>query len=1048
MENNGGRMSDPMSGSARDKLDRINKSMRTTMTKFHLPQILLPKLGAEKDAVVEKDYQGEGEMEGLGAVMHLRSHVKGSLHAPGSPMHVPALTQDVEKSEKPENFPGSSLAMRMSPLSVNGDASELAEKDSEASRKAWESRQRAKEEAAGGGGLEAARRAVAVRGAKVEEGRKGAVQSAKYGLGRVDQAIADFNAENFDNVIDSVKRASGEMASAQTYAERMGDTESAKKFGAAYRNADDMYTGKSDPTAKSLGKLRDQIKSGMDGVKAFKAAGVGAHRAIAEPKGKPAPGEKPAAKPEAVPEGKWKQNANRMGEAGIRLYDANSKMQNRIVLGVPYEYPDSPEGKKDKGYHRAFDIIYGKDFKNAIADASDASKGFWKSDAPPTNKEVARAREKAQAAKDKIQPLKAALDSSPKGDRIRPSVDKVERDLDAIISAADAISGGAGEKAPAKPGGGDWTPKDEKRANDEAARMNADKKKHGEREAQLRHRGRMGRMADAIGDPGKAEGRARKFRDAGMAEAATLFADRANQLRRAGKTSKSAGSSEDIAEEMQYDLWLKTQGESFPDSPSAVNESAQGVNAEGLPEKAAGGPSASFIVDQQAAAYADRARSEAGKKAWESRQRRAQQLETANINIAGMQRRAREKAEKDAPSGPVARLFVPRTDDGKFERQIEEALGGFEKFNPGEMVGDSDRSEAARRAWEKRGLQPGALSSDDLKLRQAGMDWFKKMKPISGVPGTVTRAMLSGVKGLKNQPEITPLHRVLSHTGTVDSATKTAQSVKASILSFGYKATGELKGKAYKGGHEWSRMFEHPSGQSVMLTIGTSEGKVLGQTPARLDVSHTINPSKYEVFISGRKPFVEVGKSLDYLEPMLEKEVVEKIFKASGFDKLPLTDKARGVIEDAISRGAVPSTEYTGKIMVEHAMPEEPPAYARPGKDGLKVGDRVIPLQWMSAGRFGATFDLPYIPEAMKVKKLFVGPAKVSKNAYPPGKAPGDLSKVETVTEDRLWGMELESEEVSKDGEELCPCPVVTKDTTMVLRLEPLAQPTGEVNPQ
>jgi hypothetical protein len=595
-------MSDPMSGSARDKLDRINKSMRTTMTKFHLPQILLPKLGAAKDAVVEKDYQGEGEMEGLGAVMHLRSHVKGSLHAPGSPMHVPATTQDVEKSS---DFPNSSLAMRLSARSVDA-------------------------------------------------------------------------------------------------------------------------------------------------------------------------------------------------------------------------------------------------------------------------------------------------------------------------------------KEP----------------------------------------------------------------------------------------------------------------ESFPDSPSAVNQSAQGADAEGFQNKAKFGeiPVAS-IIDQRAAAYADRARSEAGKKAWASRQRDAHQQEVANIVTSGMQRRAREKAEKDAPSGPVAKLFLP---------QREEVSPEVSKVHPQIIDSDADRSEAANRAWDKRGrAQPGALSPDEMKLRQAGTDWFKKMKSERGAtPGTVTRSMIASIKGLKKDPEITPLYHESSHAGTVESANRIAQQVKNSLRYVGYTTKGEMKMDAHKGVQETVSMFNHPTGQSVMVSISTAKGKVDPQTPARLEVSHTIDPNKYEAFIRERRSIMQVGKSLDCFEPMLEKEMVEKIFKASGFDRLPLTDKARGVIEDAISRGAMPSTEYTGKIMVEHAMPEEPPAYARPGKDGLKVGDRVIPLQWMSAGRFGATFDLPYVPEAMKVKKLFVGPAKVSKNAYPPGKAPSDFSKVQTVVENRLWGMELESEEVSKEGEELCPCPVVTKDTTMVLRLEPLAQPTGEVAPQ
>lgn len=176
----------------------------------------------------------------------------------------------------------------------------------------------------------------------------------------------------------------------------------------------------------------------------------------------------------------------------------------------------------------------------------------------------------------------------------------------------------------------------------------------------------------------------------------------------------------------------------------------------------------------------------------------------------------------------------------------------------------------------------------------------------------------------------------------------------------------------------------------------------------------------------------------------ISKDEIEKIMKDGGWDKLPLTDRAKEIVEDAISRGAKPATDYTGKLLVEHAIPEEPPAFTRPKQ--LKVGDTVIPLNWVGVCLQGAKFDLPSVPEAAKIKKMYVGPAKVTKNSYPYGRYPSDLSKEETVTEDRLWGLELD-ERLGKADDGTTSLPVATRDTTLVLRMDALAQPSGEVNP-
>jgi hypothetical protein len=177
---------------------------------------------------------------------------------------------------------------------------------------------------------------------------------------------------------------------------------------------------------------------------------------------------------------------------------------------------------------------------------------------------------------------------------------------------------------------------------------------------------------------------------------------------------------------------------------------------------------------------------------------------------------------------------------------------------------------------------------------------------------------------------------------------------------------------------------------------------------------------------------------------ILSKDMVEKVLKDAGWDKIPISDKARETIEDMIAKGAKPVTEFTGKIMIERGFPEEAPAFVRPRT--LNVGDRVVPLDWRWTAGHGATFDLPNVPEAKRIKKMYVGPAKVSKNSYPYGRYPKDVSKVETVTEDRMWGIETEDQLGKQDGDDTMSLPMTTRDTTLVLRVPAMASPEGEVN--
>jgi hypothetical protein len=173
---------------------------------------------------------------------------------------------------------------------------------------------------------------------------------------------------------------------------------------------------------------------------------------------------------------------------------------------------------------------------------------------------------------------------------------------------------------------------------------------------------------------------------------------------------------------------------------------------------------------------------------------------------------------------------------------------------------------------------------------------------------------------------------------------------------------------------------------------------------------------------------------------------IEKAIKQSGFDKLPMTDKARELLENVLSNGAEPVTQYTGKVLVERGIPEVPPASLAKINTALQVGDRVIPLHWVPVGPVGATFDLPYVPPSARITRMYKGPAKVTKDVYSPGRAPKDCKNCESVIEERLWALDLEAEgdEKHADNDDTA-VPMSMADTTMVLRLEPLAQPSGEV---
>jgi len=173
---------------------------------------------------------------------------------------------------------------------------------------------------------------------------------------------------------------------------------------------------------------------------------------------------------------------------------------------------------------------------------------------------------------------------------------------------------------------------------------------------------------------------------------------------------------------------------------------------------------------------------------------------------------------------------------------------------------------------------------------------------------------------------------------------------------------------------------------------------------------------------------------------------VESILKDTGYDKIQMTDRGKEILREILSKGGSPVTQYSGRMLVEKGLPEPSPAHVRNPR--INAGDRVIVLPWVTLGVWGARFDLPYVPQTARVKKAYYGPAKVTKNSFPPGKAPADISKEEVVEEERLWALDLEPDSVKKDDEGLACCPMGTREPTMILRLEPLASPTGEVAAQ
>jgi len=134
-------------------------------------------------------------------------------------------------------------------------------------------------------------------------------------------------------------------------------------------------------------------------------------------------------------------------------------------------------------------------------------------------------------------------------------------------------------------------------------------------------------------------------------------------------------------------------------------------------------------------------------------------------------------------------------------------------------------------------------------------------------------------------------------------------------------------------------------------------------------------------------------------------------------------------------------TKKTGCAWIERAIPEEAPAFVRPGK--LKVGDHVQVLNWVPLGVHGTTIDL--YPRG-KVSKIYEVKCLVSKDPVPRGKMLRKDSPFEQQV--RVLGIELDGKgpySTKDDGEETA-FPYITKDSTVIVRFPPMAEPSGETS--
>lgn len=159
-----------------------------------------------------------------------------------------------------------------------------------------------------------------------------------------------------------------------------------------------------------------------------------------------------------------------------------------------------------------------------------------------------------------------------------------------------------------------------------------------------------------------------------------------------------------------------------------------------------------------------------------------------------------------------------------------------------------------------------------------------------------------------------------------------------------------------------------------------------------------------------------------------------------GEDLLENGDLYSALVKALVDDGEIVS-QKTGCAWIERAVPEEAPAFVRPGK--LKVGDRVQVLNWVPLGVHGTTIDL--YPRGT-VSKIYEVKCLVSKDPVPPGRMIRKGTPFEEQV--RVLGVELDGKgpySVKGEADEAA-FPYITKDSTVIVRFPPMAEPSGETS--
>jgi len=180
---------------------------------------------------------------------------------------------------------------------------------------------------------------------------------------------------------------------------------------------------------------------------------------------------------------------------------------------------------------------------------------------------------------------------------------------------------------------------------------------------------------------------------------------------------------------------------------------------------------------------------------------------------------------------------------------------------------------------------------------------------------------------------------------------------------------------------------------------------------------------------------ITVGELRNRSRALMEKALADR-----GYPKELLEDdNFRASLAKALAQDGQIVSRKTGKAWIERAIPEEPPAFVRPGK--LKIGDKVQLLNWTPMGVHGTTVDL--FPRG-NVTKLYTVKCLVTKEPLMYGCMAPDASEFDE--EDRILGLEIDGRGPYplKDGGK--PVPFVTKDSSIIMRFPYMASPGGQTD--